>query len=108
MFANKITFGYRQNPKGVEPSVWIVLRDAKIATQVSKEEFFETCMHHGCFIENEFFETREECNKEAIAMAHHLGCRFVTPEEFRRLEKEGEKDRVAKAFAKAEKLISLS
>ena len=108
MLANKYTIGYRKETKGVGPAVWVILRDAKIATMVSKKEFFDERMHHGCFIENLCYETREEMDKEAIALANRFGCRFVTPAEFRKAEKEGESQRISKAFAEAERLIKLS
>ena len=103
--ANKYTIDYREKIEGVPHSIWVVLADAKIATQVGEKEFFDTCMHHGCFIENEFYRTRETANRRAIELAKELDCRFVTPEEFRRIEKESNEGRVQRAFAEAERLI---
>ena len=105
MEANKIICGYRIQEKGMAPSVWVILRDAKIATIADKQEFFDTCMHHGCFIENLFADTRSECNSMAWRIAHRFGCRWVTPAEFRRIEAEGQAERASRALALAENMM---
>ena len=105
MQANKYVFAYRKQIPGVRDSVWLALRDAKVATVVDREEFFSTGMHCGCFIQHAIYETRQECNSNAIAIAKSFGCLFVTPEKFREAEAKGERGRVALAFEEAEKRI---
>ena len=105
MQANKYIFGYRKQITGVKESVWLALRDAKVATIVDREELFSTHMDCGCFIQHVTYETRQECNSNAIAIAKSFGCVFVTPEKFREAEAKREGERVAHAFEEAERLI---
>lgn len=105
---NKITFDYTQDEAGVPHSMWVILEDEKVATQVSKEEFFAKSMFSGCFVERKFFPTREEANSQALGEARSIGCSFVTPRAFREIEARGQAKRAKLALAEAEKRIRRS
>ena len=86
--------------------VYIVLVDCKVYTKVHREVMFEKSMHHGCFIEHYSYDTPNQVEEKALAFAQRIGAVEVSNEEFISLEKEGENQRVAKAFAYAESLIA--
>lgn len=105
MRSNKVVFGYEEQIEGIPDAVWVFLYDEKVCTMVSRKEFFDTCMHCGCFIEHTFFPDRDSMNAEAKEKILS-GFRAVGPAAFREIEAKGQSARVAKAFAEAERMIS--
>lgn len=86
--------------------VYIVLRDKSIYTKVHRKEMFDKNMHCGCFLETRPSRTPKEVRKEALALVKEINAIYVEPNEFIRIEQENEKERVSKAFARAEQLIA--
>ena len=88
--------------------VYICLMDLGIYTKVHRQEMFDTNMHHGCFIEHEPSMTEVGKKEKAFKLIHEYNLMYLPPEDFREAERSGEKERVKKAFAYAEKLIAES
>ena len=86
--------------------VYIILVDEKICTKVKRQEMFDKGLHYGCFIEHEPRRTPEEVRKDALELANSLNCMFVSPDEFKTIEKAKEQQRIARAFMTAEMLIA--
>lgn len=103
MKANKIFFDTYDKGDGI---VTIVLVDAKIYTSLPRHEMRERGMFHGCFLETRPSETEREAKASAMRLAHAIGARRVTPDEFEEIEKSGQGERVARAFAVAEAMIA--
>lgn len=108
MGPNKFLFGYREQIPGMPEAYWLILRKEKAYTQVTKEECYLTGMSCGLFLELCFRDTREETDREAVALASSFGCRFVSPKEFRRIEFAGREEQVRLALREAERLIGQS
>lgn len=118
MRSNKIFFDLYSTSGGTLPyeeyrqwydrndTVYIALIDLAIYTKVPRKEMFEKNMHHGCFIEHKSYDTPEEVRSHALDLAERRNLLFVEPDEFIRLEKMNESERVAKAFAIAEQMIA--
>lgn len=105
MIVNKIFYGTHEEIKGVERAIWILLKDAKVCTQVGFEEALRERMLGGCFVQVLDFPTREEARQAAIKDANSIHATFVYPGEFRRIEKERQTERISEAFAIAEEAI---
>ena len=86
--------------------VYIVLVDEKIYTKVKRQEMFDKCLNHGCFLEHLAFETPEEVRSEALEFVKRLGASYVSVDEFIEIEHKQQSKRVASAFAFAEEMIS--
>lgn len=86
--------------------VFIALLDKKVCTYVHREEMFEKGMNYGCFIENIPQETPQRVQAMSIAYIKRYRLQEVSNEEFIKLEKENETERVGKAFSVAEEMIA--
>lgn len=106
MSPNKAFFSHREKTPGAEPVVWILLKDAKVATQISEKEMLANGMYRGCFIHHSCHDSREAAKRAAFDLAKRWGCEFVSPDRFREIEAEGETSRVSEAFAAAEAMIA--
>lgn len=84
---------------------YILLTDCHIYTKVQAEEMFAKHMDCGCFIDFNWFRTQESLEGQLEYDKAKYNARFVEPDEFIRIEKGGEADRVRKAFAVAEQMI---
>lgn len=100
----KIFFSREKSPEGVKHA-GIILKDERILTWLDQPEMYELGLHHGCFIETESHDTDFQMRCALFIEAYSLGCRFVSPAEFKEIEARGEERRTAKAFAEAEKMI---
>lgn len=87
-------------------TVYIILRSEGIYTKVKRMKMFDLNLNCGCFIEHDTQRTPEEVRKVALGYVERENLTFVEPEEFKRIEEINRKERVAKAFAYAEKLIA--
>ena len=118
MRANKIFFDLFSTSGGTLPheeyvkwynkhdTVYTALRDAGIYTKIAREEMFKKGMWHGCFLESCPYRTPEEVREGALRFAKDNDLTFVDPDEFIRIEETTERERVAKAFAIAERMIA--
>ena len=107
MTANKIFFDtyYPHPDKDDSGTVYIVLKDAKIYTSTTRKELFGKNLFHGCFIKSRSSDTEKEAKAEAMRLTHAIRARRVTVDEFIAIEKQQENQRLALAFAMAEKMI---
>lgn len=118
MKANKIFFDLYSTSGGRVPYdeyrkwyekndiVYIVLVDSKIYTKVKRQTMFDMGLWGGCFIEDLAFDTPEEVRASALNIVREIGATYVEPQDFKRIEKQNEQERVSKAFAMAESMIA--
>lgn len=118
MKANKVFFDLYSTSGGKMPykeyrkwydrnnTVYIVLVDAKIYTKVERPIMFKEGLNCGCFIEHRPFDTPSQVESSAQKFIDQVGAKFVSPNEFKVIEGEMENQRVAKAFAVAEHMIT--
>jgi hypothetical protein len=87
-------------------TVYIILRSEGIYTKCKREKMFDLYLHHGCFIEHDSQLTPEDVRKVALGYVERENLNYVEAEEFKRIEEINRKERVAKAFSIAEKMIA--
>lgn len=87
-------------------TVYIILRSEGIYTKVKRMRMFELNLNCGCFIEHDTQRTPEDVRKVALEYVKNENLNYVEAEEFKRIEEVNRKERVAKAFLIAEKMIA--
>lgn len=87
-------------------NVYIILVDAKICTKLPRSEMFARGMFRGCMLEQRSYSTQAQANIEAMRLSLEIGARFVSPDEFTEIERQGESARVASALKLAEEMIA--
>ena len=107
MRANKIFFDtYYPHPDADDVAiVHIVLRDAGVYTTATRKQVFDLNLWRGCFLEDVCDITQERSTQHALDFVKSIGARYVPLEEFQAIEAERETQRVAMAFAMAERMI---
>lgn len=103
--SNKFYFDNWEKANG-QARVFIVLKSAKIYTVVSRQEMFDKGLFRGCFLETSRLETAKQSAIQAVSFIKEIGARYVSLDEFHAIEKAGETEWVAKAFATAEQMIA--
>ena len=106
MQANKMFFDtfWPHNDNG-QGKVIIILRDAKIYTEVARDEMFQKEMTQGCFIQNYSFETVKKAQQAAKQMIKTIKAKKVSVDDFITIEEERAKQRVFKAFKVIENMF---
>lgn len=103
---NKKIFLSRERHPGGAKYAGIILKDERILTWLDQAEMYELGLHHGCFISTEGNDTDFQTRCSLFIEAYALGCRFVSPAEFKEIEARRQEERTAKAFAEAERMIA--
>lgn len=105
MAANKIIFCPASGVGGPSSKVYICLLDEHIYTKCTEREMLDMRLDCGCFIDYKPCTSVEDVIKSAYKFIDGHALKYKDPGEFIELEKKGESERVAKAFATAEGMI---
>ena len=107
MQAHKIIFSVRSSKEGTPSNTkaYVCLLDEHIYTKCTHQDVFDNGLSNGCFIEHKGYDTQEEVIKEAYKFIDGHALKYKDLGEFIEIEKKGESERVAKAFATANEMI---
>lgn len=103
--SNKFYFDNWEKANG-QARVFIVLKNAKIYTVISRQEMFDKGLFGGCWVETSRLETAKQSAIQAVSFIKEIGARYVSLDEFNAIEKTVDAELVAKAFSTANRMIA--